>query len=123
MLRLIELPNETEDYRYTCDYTRNDRMSDRFIENCRLFDFQIEQIKGEDLFSGILGKTEFDFSELTLIQIQTQTDSKGHTTQSNVTMFDGILFTADFHKDFDGVTILRSANMFNTGAVGSFFQS
>lgn len=122
LLRLTELPGETENYRYDCKYNHNARMSDRAIEESRLFNYSIDKIRGEDWFQGRLGLTDFEFSELALIQVRTSTNSKGQTTRRDVTMFDGILFMADFHKDFEGVTILRSANIFNTGAVASWMQ-
>jgi prepilin signal peptidase PulO-like enzyme (type II secretory pathway) len=120
MLRLCEMPGETEAYRYDCKYNHELRIESDYIRSSRLFNFTIDKIRGEDLFSGILGLTEFKFSEITLIQVQTQTNSKGHTTRTDVTMFDGILFVADFHKEFEGVTLLKSANLFNTGTVGGW---
>jgi hypothetical protein len=118
ILRLCEMPGETDAYRYESKYDHADRIKNDSIHASRLFDFRIDRIKGEDMFSGMLGLTEFQLSELTLIQRQTQTNSKGQTTTRNVTMFDGILFIADFHKEFEGVTLLKSANMFNTGKIG-----
>lgn len=122
MLRLCRMPFATERYRYECRYSPRERISDHLIQESRLFNYSIDKIRGEDLFHGILGLTEFKFSELTLIQTRTSTDSKGHTTHTDVTMFDGILFTADFHKDFSGVTILHSANVFNTGRIGRMLR-
>lgn len=121
LLRLCQLPGETDAYRYESHFSPQHRVEDALIKESRLFNYQIDKIKGEDLFYGKLGLTEFKFSELTLIQIRTSTNSKGHTTRSEHTMFDGILFMADFHKEFDGVTILKTANMFNSGALGGLF--
>lgn len=122
LLLQSELPYATNRYRYECYYYPSDRVSDQLIKESRLFNFTIDKIRGEDLFRGTLGLTDFKFSELTLIRTDTTTDAKGHTTRTDVTMFDGILFTADFHKSFSGVTILRSANIFNTGKLGRLFQ-
>lgn len=122
MLRLCEMPGETDAYRYECKYEHADRITNDSIHTSRLFDFTINKIRGEDKFSGMLGLTEFQLSELTLIQVQTRTNSKGRTTRRNVTMFDGILFIADFHKEFEGVTLLKSANIFNTGTIGGLLS-
>lgn len=117
-----QLPHATDRFRYESHYDPKLRVSDADIKNSRLFNFGIDEIEGEDLFYGVLGLTEFKFSEIELIQIQTSTDSKGHTTRTRVTMFDGILFIADFHKEFAGVTILREASVFNSGKVGRMLQ-
>lgn len=121
LLRLCQLPGETDAYRYESHFSPQHRVDDSLIKESRLFNFQIDKIKGEDLFYGRLGLTDFKFSELTLIQIRTSTNGKGHTTRTEHTMFDGILFVADFHKDFEGVTILKTAHMFNSGALGGLF--
>ncbi len=122
MLVLCKLPNETDRYRYECSYEHKQRLPDRYIQNSRLFDYSIDKIEGEDLFSGTIGRTDFKFSELTLSQIHVSTNSKGQTTRREVTMFDGVLFAADFHKEFDGVTLLKSANIFNNGTIAAWLQ-
>lgn len=121
LLRLCQLPGETEAYRYESHFSPKQRVDDLLIEESRLFNYSIDKIRGEDLFYGRLGLTDFKFSELTLIQVRTSTNSKGHTTRTEHTMFDGILFVADFHKEFEGVTILKTAHMFNSGVLGGFF--
>ena len=116
MLELISLPNETDDYEYVCEYSPEERIDDDWIKSSRLFDIDIDKIYGEDLFRGKLGLTDFMFSELRLVQKQHSTDSKGNTTTTYVDVFKGVLFIADFHKDFDGITILDS----NVGSGGFF---
>ncbi|GAA0351937.1 DUF3137 domain-containing protein [Bacillus horti] len=122
LLRQCELPNATDKFEYHCDYRKNGRIRDQYIRNSHLFNFKIDKTRGEDLFSGRIGLTDFQFSELELIQVRTSTDSKGRSTTKNVTMFDGILFVADFHKDFDGVTTLKSGNIFNRSGINSLLQ-
>jgi hypothetical protein len=108
MLKLCSLPNETKDYEYYCEYSPTNRIDDLWIQKSRLFDIRIDETLGEDLFKGKLGLTDFMFSELRLIQEQHSSDSDGHSTKTKVDMFKGILFIADFHKDFEGITIINS---------------
>ncbi len=116
MLERCSLPNETEEYEYYCKYSPDARIDDRWIQKSRLYDIDIDEVHGEDLFRGRLGLTDFMFSELRLVQERRTTDSKGNTTTTRVDMFKGILFIADFHKDFEGITILDS----NVGKGGFF---
>ncbi len=120
ILDLSQLENETEEYEYKCHYDHNRRVSDTHIYNSKLFPARIDEIKGEDLFQGVLGLTDFQFSEITLVEIRKSTNAKGHTTRKRVKLFDGILFVADFHKDFDGITTLTSANFVNNSFLGHF---
>ncbi|HIW32079.1 MAG TPA: DUF3137 domain-containing protein [Candidatus Paenibacillus intestinavium] len=99
---------DSDKHIYYCNYYPEDRMDDHWIRNCKLFDFTIDRTTGEDLLIGQLGLTEFRFSELTLVEITKSTDSKGNTTTTNHTRFSGVLFVADFKKDFSGITILQS---------------
>jgi hypothetical protein len=110
MVELCSLPNETESYEYNCDYRPTERIEDDLIYRSKLYNFNITAIHGEDLFTGRLGVTDFKFSEIKLIEEQSSTDSDGTSSTAKVTMFNGILFVADFHKEFAGLTVL-SGNM------------
>jgi len=55
----------------------------------------------EDLFHGMVDKTRISFAEAKAEQRRTRTDGKGRTQTYWVTLFKGIIFTADFHKHFN----------------------
>lgn len=125
MLELCAAPTDSEKHSYYCNYYPEDRMENHWINSCKLFDFTIDRITGEDLLIGQLGLTEFRFSELTLVEITETTDSKGNTTKSEHTRFSGVLFIADFKKNFSGITILQSRNVVppNSGLFKKMFDS
>lgn len=112
MVELCRLPNHNERYTYTCEYYPTDRVADEDIHRSNLFPYQISSIRGEDLFVGKLGLTSFRFSELKLLQ--EQADADGGMTQQSL-MFQGVLFVADFHKQFEGITVL-TGNMSSTNS-------
>jgi hypothetical protein len=72
----------------------------------RLFNERIDRYRGEDLVTGTAGKTEFVFSEVHAEYKTTTTDSKGHRRTHWHTIFKGLFFIGDFHKHFDGVTVV-----------------
>lgn len=122
IIQQTQMPDATKDYSYTCDYQPGQHVSPMMVRNSKLFDFQIDKYRGEDLFTGQIGLTKFEFSELQLIQVQTSTDSKGNTTRRDVTMFKGILFLADFNKKFNGITTLHADNFVTNSFLGKLFQ-
>lgn len=122
MITKCELPNATKDYQYQSEYQPNQHVSQLMIANSKLFDFHIDKYRGDDLFTGKIGLTAFEFSELELIQIQRSTDSKGNTTRKDVTMFKGILFIADFNKKFNGITTLHAENFISNSFLGKLAQ-
>lgn len=79
--------------------------------------------EGEDLFSGTLGETDFQFSDLTI--------KKPHRNwfidhEFQFTIFRGLVFMADFHKSFTGSTTLitRKGKSFKRlSMAGSSFQT
>lgn len=75
---------------------------------------------GEDLVSGMVGKTHIEFCELHTKD--RTTDSRGRTTYT--TIFKGIFYIADFNKHFQGQTyILSDFGERFMGAFGRFFQN
>ena len=118
MVELSKLPNETHKHAYTISYHPESRLHDNWIYGSRLFTMLIHEIHGEDLFVGRLGLTDFQFSELRLVHEYETTDSKGNTTKHKMDIFKGIMFIADFHKDFNGVTILEAQTAFTRTFVG-----
>lgn len=103
MAELCRLPHETDQYAYACNYYPTDRIEDDLIERSRLFPYRVARIQGEDLFVGKLGLTSYKFSEIKLIQ--EDIDGEDGMTQET-TMFQGVLFVADFRRNFEGYTVL-----------------
>jgi hypothetical protein len=72
----------------------------------RMFSTSPDRYSGDDMVSGMVGKTAISFSEVHAEYQTTSTDSKGNTHTEWHTIFRGLLFTADFNKDFHHTTIM-----------------
>ncbi len=70
----------------------------------QIFNNKPDVYKGEDLITGKIDKTDIRFSELHTQDKRTDSDGKTHY----VTLFKGIFFIADFHKNFNGETLVLS---------------
>jgi|GEM_PF-1219415 len=108
MLKLAKLPHETRDYEKYCDYAPEAFIDRAWISKSELFVTDIDDITGEDLFTGKYGLTEFQFSELKMTRKETTTDTDGNSTTTNVKVYDGVLFAADFKKHFSGLTVINT---------------
>jgi len=85
-------------------------LSEQEFESAQLFDQSPDRYSCEDQVSGMAGKTSFYFSEVHA-EYKTETRDKDGKTQTDWhTIFKGIIFTADFNKNFKGVTKLRPKN-------------
>jgi|SaaInlStandDraft_1057018.scaffolds.fasta_scaffold28052_2 hypothetical protein len=78
-------------------------ISEREFEHAGLFQ-RPDRFKGEDLVEGQIEKTSLRFSEVHAEDRRTSTNSKGHTTTKYVTIFRGLFFQIDFHKNFSHET-------------------
>ena len=74
----------------------------------KLFDTDPNQYHSEDMIKGVLDKTRFYFSE-----INAQHKTKSGDDEKTETIFQGILFTADFNKHFQGQTIVKQKGFWN----------
>lgn len=100
-------------------YNSTSFISQYEFSNSKIFIRKIDHYGGDDLVVGNLGKTEVRFSELNA-EYET-TDNDGNTTRGSI--FKGIFFIADFHKDFVGETIVlpdTAEKLF--GKLGTMFQ-
>ena len=100
-------------------YNSTSFISQHEFLNSKIFIRNIDRYRGDDLVVGNIGKTEVQFSELNA-QYET-TDKDGRSRY--VSIFNGIFFIADFHKDFVGETIVlpdRAEKLF--GKLGTIFQ-
>jgi len=71
-----------------------------------LFRKRVDRYKSEDLFKGQIDKTAISFSEVHAEHRSVTRDSKGRQKVHWVTIFDGVLFIADFNKTFKGKTVI-----------------
>lgn len=74
---------------------------------------RFDRMKGEDYLDGKIGATSFEFSEIELTDIEYTQDSKGNRKKKEKRVFKGIIFIADFHKDFEGQTFLNRKKFFD----------
>jgi len=93
-------------YQVDFDYHPESYVSQSKFRDSKLFLKGIDRYKGEDHISGTCGKTDFEFSELHAEYKTTSRDSKGRTSSQWRTIFKGIFFIADFHKDFRTHTVV-----------------
>lgn len=82
-------------------YLPNQGISQSLFKSSGIHSSRIDRYKSEDLFVGNVGETKVHFSEVKAERKDTSTDAKGNTRTSWKTVFDGIFFMADFHKEFD----------------------
>lgn len=81
-----------------------------FIKS-RLFLHNPDSYRGDDLVSGRIGKTDIAFSEVHARYKTTTTDDEGGSHDKWTNIFDGLLFKADFHKDFKGEYVVLPDSM------------
>jgi hypothetical protein len=72
-----------------------------------IFKKGVDRYSGEDLLSGRVGQTGFSAAEIHSEYKTTTTDSKGNRKTRWHTIFKGLFIQADFHKNFQGKTIVR----------------
>lgn len=77
------------------------------FQSSQLFSHTPDRYDTEDRITGSLAKTNFYFSEADASYKTESTDSKGNKTETWHEIFKGIIFTADFNKNFNGVTLIR----------------
>ena len=83
-----------------------------------------DRYHSEDLFAGRIGETEIMFSEVHAEERRTRRDSKGRSETYYVTIFNGILLVADFHKHFRSeLAVLPDVAEKNFGWFGRKLQS
>lgn len=88
-----------------------------------LYQTSPDRYNTEDLIHGNYGKTYLQLAEIDAEERRTRTDSKGRSETCYVTIFDGLLLIADFHKHFHGRTFVFPDKAEKTfGSVGRFFQ-
>jgi len=98
-------------------------MFGELFEASGLYRSRIDRYASEDYFGGKIGETEIEFSEIHAQEKKTSTDSKGRTKTTWVTIFRGLLFSADFHKEFHSpISVLPDVAEKNFGWMGRKLQ-
>lgn len=84
-----------------------------------LFTTEPDRYHTQDLISGTADKTSFWFAEAHA-EYKTETSTKNGTRTEWHTIFKGIVFVADFNKNFEVSTVVRPKDLGN--AVGAWFS-
>ncbi|MGE4289978.1 MAG: DUF3137 domain-containing protein [Salinivirgaceae bacterium] len=97
--RIINLINT--DFQYFPDsYT-----SEGFFLQSRLFNQKPDRYRGDDLVTGKIEKTDFEFSEIKA-EYKTETTKDGKRQTEWHVIFNGLFFHADFNKHLQGTTFV-----------------
>lgn len=113
--KIVDFADEDLTYYPTGYISREEYMG------CGIFRNRPDRYRGEDLIQGKVGKTDIRLSEL-----HTEDKRQSGKNQTHyVTLFKGIFFIADFHKNFNGVTFVLSDVAEKTFGswLGNAFQS
>ncbi len=89
----------------------NTGISEAEFVDAQLFTQEPDRYKSEDQVSGKADKTNFYFSEAHAEYKTVTTDSKGRRQETWHDIFKGIIFAADFNKNFSGVTVVRPKDL------------
>lgn len=93
-----------------CEFSHSEHIDEEQLLSIPLFKkYKGSRIflEGEDLFSGHIGNTEFQFSDLTFKRTR-HIPIGDNDTDVNFTIFKGLVFIADYHKSFTGTTTLTT---------------
>ena len=85
----------------------------------QIFSESPDRYKTEDLVSGKVDKTTFYFAEVHA-EYKTEVQTKDGTRTEWHDIFRGIIFCADFNKNFNGVTVIIPKDLFST--MGAWFS-
>ena len=91
-------------------YYPNQSITVTEFEASKIFNNYVDRYQGEDLFEGKRDKTVFKFSELKAEEEHETTDSQGHRKTSYSTIFEGVMFIAEFNKKLKGITRVKQGN-------------
>lgn len=89
----------------TTSYKPDQGISEQTFVHSKLFSTPPDRYRSEDLITGVIGKTNFECSEIVAEEKQVIHDKKGRR-ETWVDIFRGFFFIADFQKDFKGDTLI-----------------
>ena len=104
-------------------YSPTEKISQSEFVKCGIFRTGIDRYRGDDFVNGTIGSTQMEFSEVHAEYKTTTIDSKGRRRTHWHTIFKGLLFSADFNKEFNIKTYVltdRAEKMF--GFIGTKLQ-
>lgn len=101
-------------------YTPEGAISEAEYYSSKLFPKKYDRYQGDDLISGVIEKTDFRCSELHTEYKTHTTDQKGNSQTQWKTIFQGLFFHADFHKNFSGETFISPD--YTKGFLGAIHQ-
>ena len=95
---------------YSCDR----RLEDEVIESVNIpYLEEFDNIYGNDYSSGTYKGLDFEMSDISLTRIEEHTDSDGHTTREEITVFDGLWFICDFNRKLNSTITLSPRPRFS----------
>ncbi len=94
-------------------------ISERDFINSRLFSQTPDRYKTEDLVHGKIDKTQIHFAEVHA-EYKTETRTKNGKQTHWHDIFKGIIFCADFNKNFNSITVVKPKGF--GGAFGKWFS-
>lgn len=89
------------------------------FRSSELFTTRPDRYKTQDLISGTVDKTSFWFAEVHA-EYKTETQTKNGTKTTWHTIFKGIIFVADFNKNFEVSTVVRPKSF--GASLGAWFS-
>jgi hypothetical protein len=100
-------------------YNHNKYVPQSSFSQSKIYTKSGRRYNGDDWVGGKLGQTDIEFSEIHVEDYRKDKDGK----DQYYTIFRGILFIADFHKDFKGETfVLTDSAEKMLGGLGKMFQ-
>jgi hypothetical protein len=102
---ITKVINEDEDL--GIQYFYDQSISVVEFEASKIFQRHVDRYSGEDLFVGTWGKTKFKFSEVDAEEKHERTNAQGHSSTHYETIFKGVIFIAEFHKNLKGITRVK----------------
>ncbi len=87
-------------------YKPNSRISAKDYNESGIYTTDFDRYSGDDLVTGVIDKTPFQFSDLHTEEKRETTDSNGNKTTKLVTIFQGIFFFAEFNKHLEDKTFV-----------------
>ncbi|RZK82434.1 MAG: DUF3137 domain-containing protein [Pedobacter sp.] len=94
-------------------------LSERQFINSQLFTQRPDRYDSQDQVYGTAGKTNFSFSEVHA-EYKTVTQTKNGKQEHWHTILRGIVFCADFNKNFNGITVVRPKDV--GAAIGAWIS-
>jgi hypothetical protein len=91
-------------------YSANKHISLNDFNQSKIISKPASACKGDDYVTGIIDKTQFEFSELKALHEYQATGSDSRTEKKYETLFNGIFFMADFNKHIQGETYVIPDN-------------